>query len=70
LTAASRAALAQGGAEDSWQGEAALTLARLIDAGDRHLAQLVKEHRIAMEFALRDSGEDADIIHAIFAAED
>jgi hypothetical protein len=73
LTGATIAALDKAGVLNSWQGAACVALARLIDQGKHGSAGAaanVRGHREAMDFALRESGEDADVITMIFASED
>ena len=63
-------ALEQAGVLESWQGAAAMELAKLIVAGKHGAsgaAGTIKAHREAMSVALADSGEEADIITMIFA---
>jgi hypothetical protein len=70
LTAASRRTLVEAGVEDTWQAEAVLALARLVDEnrhGPSGAAANVRAHRDAMSFALQDSGEEADVITMIFS---
>jgi hypothetical protein len=65
-----RKALDDAGVGGTWQAEACLALARLVDSG-RHGASgpggVIKSHRESMAFALQDSGTDADIITRIFS---
>jgi hypothetical protein len=67
LTAATRGALADAGVLDTWQGVAAIRLAEWVDAGSSNAALLVKAHREALEFALADAGNKADVIDMIFS---
>ena len=63
-------ALEEAGVLESWQGAAAMELAKLIVAGKHGAsgaAGTIKAHREAMSVALVDSGEDADVIDLIFA---
>jgi len=70
LTKLTREALDEGGVLDTWQGAAAMALAKLIDTGKHGAsgaAGTIKAHREAMGVALADSGEEADVISMIFA---
>lgn len=73
VTDETRATLAKVGRETSWQGAAALTVAREIDRGNASasgLAALVKSHREAMTAALEGTAPDADVLDLVFADED
>jgi hypothetical protein len=70
LTAATRKALEDAGVIDTWQAAACLALSTLIDSakhGASGAAGNTRAHREAMQFALADTGQDADIITAIFS---
>jgi hypothetical protein len=70
LTKLTREALEEGGVLNTWQGAAAMALAKLIDTGKHGAsgaAGTIKAHREAMGVALADSGEEADVISMIFA---
>ena len=57
---------------ETWQGEAALQLAEMVDAGGftaQGAAALVRAHREALDLALRGAGASADIIDLIFSGE-
>jgi hypothetical protein len=68
LTSASRRALDTAGVLGTWQAEAALVVARLVDDG-RHgasgIAAIIREHRQCMEFALQSATEDAQVLDLI-----
>lgn len=68
LTSASRKALDAGGVLGTWQAEAALAVARLVDQG-RHgatgIAANIRAHRQCMEFALQSATQDAQILDLI-----
>jgi hypothetical protein len=69
LVYTSRKALEQAGVEDGWKAAAALAVAALIDSqkhGASGAAGNIKAHRESMQFALQDSGEEADVIEMIF----
>jgi hypothetical protein len=70
LTRLTKKALDDAGMLQTWQGAACVALSQLIDSG-RHgasgAAGNVRAHREAVQFALANTGEDADIITAIFA---
>jgi len=69
LAKLTKKSLDEAGVLETWQGESAMALARLIDAGKHGAsgaAGTVKALREAMGVALADSGEDADIITMIF----
>lgn len=71
LEAATRAELFRVERHETTRGIAALTLARLIDAGGYNAqgaAALVKAHREALDLALEGTTETADVIDAIFGA--
>lgn len=58
--------------QDSWQGEAALKVAELVDAGGytaQGASALIKSHREALEVALAGASAKADVIDLIFGAE-
>jgi hypothetical protein len=63
------AELEAAGRLETSQGEAALSLAELFDAGGytaQGAAALVKAHREALDLALAGAGSDADVIDLIF----
>jgi hypothetical protein len=68
LTTASRKALDAAGVLGSWQAEAALAVARLVDQG-RHgasgIAANIRAHRQCMEFALQSATEGAQVLDLI-----
>lgn len=72
LTARTLASLEEAGRVDTWQGEAALQAAELIDAREytaQGAAALFKTHREALDFALAGAGDSADVIDLIFSDE-
>ena len=68
LTSASRKALDAAGVLGTWQSEAALAVARLVDQG-RHgasgIAANIRAHRQCMEFALQSATEGAQVLDLI-----
>jgi hypothetical protein len=63
------AELVTAGRDDTWQGEAALLAADLVDAGGytaQGAAALLKAHREALALALEGSEPQADVIDLIF----
>jgi|SRR5215208_2424677 len=70
LASATRKALEDAGVLGTWQGAACMALTELIDSakhGASGAAGNVRAHREAVQFALADSGADADVIDLIFA---
>lgn len=71
LTERTLAELEEAGRVETWQGEAALALAEMFDAGGytaQGAAALVRAHREALDLALRGAGASADIIDLIFSS--
>ena len=68
LTSASRKALDAAGVLGTWQAEAALVVARLVDRG-RHgasgMAANIRAHRQCMEFALQSATKDAQVLDLV-----
>lgn len=65
-----RSTLAEAGRLNTWHGAAALTAAKLIDAGSytaQGAAALLKAHREAMDIAMAGAGASADVIDLIFS---
>jgi hypothetical protein len=55
---------------NTWHGSAALTAAKLVDAGGytaQGAAALLKAHREAMDVALAGAASSADVIDLIFS---
>ena len=72
LAARTLSELEAAGRADTWQGEAALALAEMFDAGGftaQGAAALVKAHREALDLALRAAGASADVIDLIFGGQ-
>jgi hypothetical protein len=70
LTRLTKKALEDAGVLMTWQGAACVALATLIDSqkhGASGAAGNVKAHREAVQFAIAESGEDADVISLLFA---
>lgn len=70
LTALVKKELEEAGVLETWQGESAVALAKLIDTGKHGAsgaAGTIKALREAMGVALADSSEEADVISMIFA---
>jgi hypothetical protein len=64
--------LTAAGRDDTWQAEAALLAADLVDAGGytaQGAAALLKAHREALALALEGSEPTADVVDLIFGAE-
>jgi hypothetical protein len=68
LTSASHKALDAAGVLGTWQAEAALVVARLVDQG-RHgasgIAANIRAHRQCMEFALQSGTDGAQVLDLI-----
>jgi hypothetical protein len=68
LTTASRKALEAAGVLSTWQAEAALVVARLVDRG-RHgasgIAANIRAHRQCMEFALHSATKDGQVLDLV-----
>jgi hypothetical protein len=68
LVEATRAALAEAGIGQSWEGVACVKLAELIDSakhGASGAAGNTKAHREAMQYALSSAGANADVLDIV-----